>query len=325
MPDPENIPIIGPFVNATNDIERGEIPILGETWTTMNTIVNFAEYGCYPNWTVWVDTLWPCAGKAVLSLLDFGLGDILRGYFRPTHIRGAGGLTRKPVRNRNKKAGKTGRTRRIPQPPEIGNEIGKALPGSKFFQGRKVTGKERWIWIIDVQVQRFFWYWLVFSVASEFIQCWSSAIMKSEACARDQQRNVSARKTLDGPWAPDDWHAIIVWATEDDTTNGLWNDFAGTLTVPLGMRAHCSIWGDSIGWAGGINTGGQIAASPVSVGTTPDDPTPWPVGSGDTPDEPTQTTTVDGPALIHCAGLAHGIGLQGMANMRFTATIVQTD
>lgn len=319
MPDPDDIPLIGPYHRALTPEQRSQVPILGEVEGSMNAIIDFYEYGCYPNWTVWVDTLWPCLGKAFLMLFDFGWGDILRGYFRPTYIRGGGGLTRKPVRNRIKKAGKVSKIKALASPPEIGNEIGKALPGSKKFQARKVTGAERLVWILDFQVQKVFWYWLIFAIAEEFIQCWSSSIMKSEACAKPDLGTVAATRNNQGPYAPGSWHAIIGWTTQHNTAGGKWNSLAGTLAVPLGQKVAVTFYGDTIGWAGGLNTGGQIACSPTDGGGTPTNPTPWPVGANDDPRELATTATYEGPVLLHLAVKTYGTGLQGIDGCHFTA------
>lgn len=321
MPDPDTLPIIGPYFRAATPEERSQIPILGEVEGAMNAIVDFKEYGCYPNWTVWVDTLWPCLGQAFIALFDFGIGDILRGYFRPTHIRGAGGLTRKPVRKRRARAGKRDIVRRISTPPEIGNSIGKSLPGSTFFRARKVTGAERLVWTIDMGFQRLFWYWLVIGIVSEFIQCWSSAIMKSEACARDTGGTVSATRSTTGPWAPDTWHAVLGWATQHDETGGAWNPINGTITVAAGKRCTITFYGDFNGWAGGLNDGGQLAASPTDAGGEPISSTPWPVGMHDNPQEITQTAIYTGPLLIHLAAKAYGTGLQGAHDLVMTAQL----
>jgi len=158
MPDPENMPLIGPLHRAVTPASRDQIPIFGDVWRSVNAVIDFMEYGCYPYWTVWVDALLPALGKMIIQILSFGMGDILRGYFRPTNLRGVGGMTRKPVRAKKLKAGKTAKIRRVAKPPEVGNALGKALPGSKMFQARKVTGFERYFWVIDMQIQRFFWY-----------------------------------------------------------------------------------------------------------------------------------------------------------------------
>lgn len=76
-----------------------------------------------------------------------------------------------------------------------------------------------------------------------------------------------------------------------------------------------------MGWAGGINHGGQLAACPFTGAGSPTDPTPWPLGPGQTPQELATVGTFQGPALLHLAALTHGIGLQGARNMKFTASV----
>ena len=49
----------------------------------VNGIVKFIQNPCIAPWVVYVELAAPAAGKAVLTLLDFGFDDVVRGALRP--------------------------------------------------------------------------------------------------------------------------------------------------------------------------------------------------------------------------------------------------
>lgn len=323
MPDPENIPLIGPVYRASTIEEAREIPIIGNAIGTINAVTNFTEYGCYPHWTVWVDTLWKPAGKAILQLIGFGWGDVLRGYFRPTNIRGIGGRTRVPTRGKKNKPGKKGGGRRIPRPPEIGNEIGKALPGSKFFQGRKVTGWERIVWVIDSQIQRIFWYWLVADVTEDFITNWTTAIMESEACKKPPFFSLSASKAGATPMSPQAWTRILFWDTDSQEGPDLWNAQAGVCEVPGDCIAYVTAWSDITVLPPGTSSGNELRVHGPTSAVGARTLTRFPANDDDNPDEPTIAAEIKGPSFVAVDLFAHADNLCHYHDSRLTISIVQ--
>lgn len=321
MPEPEQIPLIGPIYQASEIDEAKEVPILGGVIGTINAVTNFVEYGCYPHWTVWVDTFWRPAGILVIQILSFGWGDILRGYFRPTNIRGIGGRTRVPTRGKKNKPGKSGRTRRIPRPPEIGNEIGKALPGSTFFQGRKVTGVERAAWVIDGQQQRVLWWWLVADVTEDFVTNWTTAIMESEACAKPNTGQIKVEALASQPVFVDTWSRIFGWSVVYKSDNVQWDSLAGALTIPAGTKAHITFWAETVGTDIRPNFGSQIRISGSGGISDPDLETPWPVDTTDNPQLPTITGTVYGPRVVTFDVFPYGVGFNFVKNAMMSAGI----
>lgn len=321
MPEPENIPLIGPIYRASTIEEAREVPILGDAIGTINAVTNFVEYGCYPHWTVWVDTFWKPAGILVIQLFGFGWGDVLRGYFRPTNIRGIGGRTRVPTRGKKNKPGKKGGGRRIPRPPEIGNEIGKALPGSTFFQGRKVTGLERRLWIIDMGFQRIAWWWLVADVTENFVTNWTTAIMESEACRRPDTFNMKAHK--DGPQVmfAGTWSRIFAWTTDYESDGIHWDALAGALTIPADSKAQITYYARTHASAPYTNDGGQIRINNGGVHSGTDKETIWPVNADDEPQLPTMTATILGPRVVTFDVFPHGTGINGTSDAVITAHI----
>lgn len=320
MPDPEKIPLISPFYRALTPETRAEIPILGDVEGSINAVVDFVEYGCYPNWTVWLTTLKKPTYNLIITLLDFGIGDLLRGYFRPTHIRGAGGLTRRPTRGK-KGASKTSRNwKKYAKPPEVGNSLGKILPGSKFFQARKVSGKERWFWILDMQTQRFFWYWLVADASEQFITEWTTAIMESEACRRPNAGNIYATRSSQLVSFPNGWSAITGWTVHSEEPPGTFTPGSGTIVIPAGLKAYCTLTCKTGANLPSVNDGNQIRIGFAAGGPQTEHTTPWPLGPDDDPQDTALTTVIHGPTAVQTLVYPHGTGLQWQADAELSVT-----
>lgn len=285
MPDPDKIPLIGAYWRAVNHIDRHNVPILGETTHALNAVIDFVEYGCFPNWTVWVTTLRPAAGHMVLQFLDFGLNDILRGYFRPTGIRGVGAIGRVPVRSRRRPKTKAGRLWRRAEIPELGNEIGKALPGSELFRARKVTGAETYLWTIDAGLQRFMWWWLVADVTDDFITEWTTGIMESEDCRRGRRGEIVATNATTANHFPETWSALGAWTVTKEEPPGCFNHITGSITPPIGTKMRASLSGDAVANDGSPITNARLAINTGGLPPTNGLITPYPVTPPDSPSD----------------------------------------
>lgn len=136
---------------------------------------------CGANPHVYVETLLPVVGKAVITLLTFGLSDIIIGYTRPKIPRGRPRYgKREPKRGR----GRDGRKRPQRPPfgiPETGNEIGKRLPFAQQVQGLTDNKLGHLFWIPVNLAERALWYWLVADLIKDSVYEWSSDIYK-ESC-----------------------------------------------------------------------------------------------------------------------------------------------
>lgn len=323
MPDLDNIPYVRMIRRAETPEELRAIPILGDVLDSLNAIEDFVEYGCYPNWTVWIDTLMPALGAAILQLLDFGMGDVIRGYFRPSGTRGIGIGTRRPVRPKKGTPQKRRWGLRPIQLPETGNQIGKRLPGSQFFRARKVTGLERYLWSIDMTVQRALWYWLVADVTSDFITNWTTAIMESEACRKDTLGTVAAEKPEPQNTTAGSWGAHLGWTTLHDDTPNLWSGASGTLVIPQGYHAYISYQADSGAPPAFQNDGMQLR-----VGLAWDYPgnitTPYPVTAPDQPKLPALAGINQTPGGVQTLFKCYGTGLNYAYNGRFSASIMRS-
>jgi len=269
--------------------------------------------------------IWPFAPNESSGPVSFafGLGDILRGYFRPTNLRGIGGGTRVPIRGGKNKKGKTAHKNKIPAIPEVGDEIGKKLPGSQFFQARKVTGAERYFWIIDGYTQRALWYWMVADLTDDFITEWTTAIMESEACRRLEEGSISATRTPAQTVLAETPSAIIGWATQHEEPNGIWNALGGQITVAAGQRAIITFEAQTDSPPGSTNDGNTLLCLSSTGGGSKDLSTPWPVTTpGDDPQRTALTGYVDGPSLIQMAVIAHGTGIQHVRLAKMTCSII---
>jgi hypothetical protein len=183
MPDIDSIPYVRLLRSPGFPDDVEDIPIFGDVWRTQNAIVDFWEYGCFPSWQVWVETALKPIGELVVAVLSFGAGDVVRGYFRPTSIRSLSGFSRLSRARTGKTANAAARTGTKLAIPELGNLIGKNLPGAAMFRGRTVGKLERTLWQVDGIAQRGLWYWLIADITADFIVHWTSAIMNSEACS----------------------------------------------------------------------------------------------------------------------------------------------
>jgi len=145
----------------------------------VNTVVKFVENPCNAPWTVYFESALISAGRQILVLLSFGLDDIIRGYFRPKGIYQA---RRSPFGRRGK-----GKHRKGVIIPEIGEMIGKRLPGAEEARGRTVTQGVKTMWLIDGVLQRALWYWLVVDVTIDFFYTWATLVQKSTFCQAENQ------------------------------------------------------------------------------------------------------------------------------------------
>jgi len=138
----------------------------------MNTIIDFFEWSCEGNLIMYVETLLPALGELVLVLIDFDWDDVVRGYLRPY-----GFVARKSMVFDPRKP------KWAWEIPELGEEIGKRIPGARFFKSSRVWSATRALWVIDAVIQRALYYFMIIDVLSEFLYNWSSGILRHEACA----------------------------------------------------------------------------------------------------------------------------------------------
>jgi len=140
----------------------------------INTITRMTMFDCGNDWGVYVETLLPALGDLFLVMIDTEWDDVARAFFRPYGIRSRGSSRDKRKKKKKK--------RFSVEIPEIGEIIGKNLPGAKFVKGRKVGFTWRWFWRIDAILQRALYYWMIVDVLTDFSYAWSTGIFRHESC-----------------------------------------------------------------------------------------------------------------------------------------------
>lgn len=164
-----------------------------------NNIAFLWQNPCGAPGTVYLETIWPVLGEAILTYVSFGLSDIVRGYFTPKTIR-----SRSRWGRRGEDRDYEGRDRRYRKLrrrgiPEVGNEIGEHLPGAKYFHGLPVGNRSRWIFHgINIFEMGMFWL-MIADLGKTAIYKWAEAVWL-EACKPDA--NPKNPHWVDSPYSP---------------------------------------------------------------------------------------------------------------------------
>lgn len=137
----------------------------------MNSVRLLIDNPCNTPWYVYAETAVPSAGKALLILLGFGMGDVVRGMLRPRGLRGFGpGKRDRRGRGGRGRPGKRGI-------PEIGNLIGRTIAPIGQHEATYASG-EKLLWKIDGVAQTGLWYFLIAGVIKDFFSIWQTAILE---------------------------------------------------------------------------------------------------------------------------------------------------
>lgn len=164
-----------------------------------NGIVYLLENPCNDPWVVYAQSAFPAVGQAALTILSFGMDDVMRGYFRPT--KGLRAL-------RHGRRGAKGR--RIRGIPEIGETIGEKLPGREFFAQRTLSQGIHHLWIIDGVIQRGLWYWMLLDIINDFFYDWATALFESHEGEDCAGASVLATGVIEASHALFGWNAPFV-------------------------------------------------------------------------------------------------------------------
>lgn len=146
-------------------------PMDPDTFDKVNYVIDMWTNPCRAPWYIYVETMWPAALTAFITLITFGWDDVARGYFRP---KGLG------MRRTSKKKGKKGRGLR--GIPELGELLGNKLPGAQEAQGQKWSNAAKTLWRIDSAMQAGLFWWLVADVIEDFAFDWTSVLYESYWC-----------------------------------------------------------------------------------------------------------------------------------------------
>lgn len=149
----------------------------------INFVTDFWSSPCSASWYVYARTAWPAIGQMALTLVDFGLDDIVRSAFRPKGLRGAR-HGRKGFRRRS----------RIPSLPEPSDIIAKRIPGQELRQARYMDGGSRWLWKLDGVGQKFMNRYMLVNLATDFFYTWGTGIIDDPLSDCTHRAEGQARK-----------------------------------------------------------------------------------------------------------------------------------
>lgn len=138
------------------------------TWLDKINFIRFwLSNPCDKPYTVYFETAAKPTGNLVVSLLTFGMLDLVRSFFRPKGLR-------------SKRHGRKSRRGGKPLFPELSDEVAKKTPGHEPVKARKVTDGVKNLWKIDNVGQRFFYYVQIFDVVLNWWFEWQSAIIRDD-------------------------------------------------------------------------------------------------------------------------------------------------
>lgn len=218
----------------------------------VNGIIKFLEDPCLSldaPWLLYIELARKPAGQLVLALLSFGFDDVIRGYFRPKGLRSGrhGRRRRAPPR----RPGALRRAiRRIPGlGDDLGDYLGKRLPGADRVRGRRVNQGVKFLWIVDGVLQRVLFWWLIIDVVSQFLYDWSSLIQQTDFCKAQQKSMVYNVGTGGGAAAIAKWEAISAPTNIKQRGDATWVSTTGAVgpglwTVIVGYRWQSLAAGD---------------------------------------------------------------------------------
>lgn len=186
----------------------------------VNNAIIIIDNPCDLPWTVYAKLALPALGKALIVLTTFGVGDILRGAFRPKSVRGR---FKRPRTRIGRVAGKV-------KPPELGNLIGRKLGGQELA-AREVAGGVNLLWHVDMPIQRLLWWFLVVHVVEDFWIEWTTSILDTFECRAAATPRFLARDTPAGVAAIQGWQAWEIAHVEYARFGGSWNLSTGQIVT----------------------------------------------------------------------------------------------
>lgn len=211
-------------------------PIDPDSFDKVNFVIDAWTTGCDAPWYIYVETMKPALLNAFITLITFGWDDVLRGYLRP-----------KGLYKRRTSKKKRGRGRGIRRFPEVGNELGKHLPGSTNLRSANWSVLGKSLWRIDGVMEQVRFFWLVARITEDFAFEWTSLLYESYWCQPDPPGRFSYR-TVGWFVIPNDIWKKPGFGTEDyeETpptwlfSSGFTGDNPAQVTAALKIKKHPS-------------------------------------------------------------------------------------
>lgn len=124
----------------------------------VNFITSYFWQGCEAPFRLFVTLAGPPAGRAVALLIGIDIDDIVKTFFRPAGLRS----------HRHGRKGARGR-RRLPELPDVNEEIGKRIPGYELFRGRPFGSATQLVFEISDVYDRVAWNVAILDVVSDTV------------------------------------------------------------------------------------------------------------------------------------------------------------
>lgn len=165
----------------------------------VNYIVDFWVDPCHAPLLLYIRLARDPLKKALITWFSFGLDDILRGYLRPSKALGSGAINRRgKERRRNTRFARASGIARDGWRAtpglgdDVGNWIGKNLPGASEFHGRHIGAGEHLLWLIDGVSQKALFFLMLADVTIDFLYEWATLVAATEFCQRDRADSLYA-------------------------------------------------------------------------------------------------------------------------------------
>jgi len=143
-------------------IARHETPVV-------NSIVFLWQNPCAIRPSAYVELAFPALGTALVTFFTFGWEDVVRGALRPKGSL-CGRIKQKKPRAR------PGFLRQL-LTDDIGNNIGKHLPGTNTIRSIKYSKGYTLAWVVDNLSQRGLFYWLLLGISEDIFINWTTGII----------------------------------------------------------------------------------------------------------------------------------------------------
>ena len=193
----------------------------------VNYIIDMWSRPCFAPWYIYAEVLKPAALEAFITLIFFGWDDVARGYFRPK------GLGRRTGKGRGK-----GR-RPFTRFPEIGDSLGRHLPGSSAAKRANWSTGLKFLWRIDAASEAIRFGILLADVTVDLAYNFTSVMYLNRWCQASAQGSFSWQTDGDLHAAGGVWWIASISIEDYQFPEPSWNT----------RKGQCGQFGATIGFA----------------------------------------------------------------------------